>query len=485
MNIKKLLKGIEKLNYNKKLDNIKIRDIKIDSRQVEEGDLFVAIKGVSIDGSQYIDQAFSNGAKIVVGEVERSDDNYIKVENARKFYSLACKNFFYKTCDKMKIIGVTGTNGKTTITNIIYQILQKTHKKVGIIGTFGAKWGGCDDFFDTGMTTPDPYMLHKLFYQMYKGGCRYVVMEVSAHAIKLNKIDGVNFEVGVLTNITQDHLDFFKTMTNYALTKIDFIEKYVKGDKIVCCDDKYCRGYLENSNLNLTSYGFEECKVIAKKMKFDLDGSSFEFVYQNESYQVNTKLVGRYNILNVLASIATCLSLGIEIKQIIKNLEEVLPVDGRCNVIKNGENRIIIDYAHTPDGLKNILKTIKELSENKLIAVFGCGGDRDRTKRAIMGKIATEIADVVILTSDNPRSEDPQKIIEEIDLGSKKKTIKIPDRKEAIEFALTKFNQCFNIVIAGKGAEHYQEIKGKKYHFSDSEIVHNFIKNGKKQQIFQ
>lgn len=481
MKLLKLLSGIETLMKSPNIYDIDVTDIKIDSRNVCKGDMFIALNGTKNNGIDFIDDAFLHGAAVIVGEEKCERENYIQVEDARKFYALVSKNFFEKCCDKMKIIGVTGTNGKTTTTNIIYQILQKTHKKVGLIGTFGAKWSEIDDFIVTNMTTPDPYELHKLFFKMYHAGCKIVVMEVSAHAIALRKICGINFEAGVLTNITEDHLDFFKSMTNYALVKIDFFESYSVRQKIICGDDKYCSGYIKNSKTELLKYGLGETNDITA-MNIDKNLLFTSFVYRFQEYKFNVKmnLVGEYNILNALAAITVCLKLGVKIENIVSGLKSLKQIGGRFNVIAYGENRIIIDYAHSPDGLEKILMTVKNLSNKTLVVVFGCGGDRDKKKRPIMGEIASKIADEVILTSDNPRSEVPEEIINEIAAGIDRDVVKIADRKEAIEYVLAKFNEDENIVIAGKGAENYQEIKGQKIHFSDYEIVNNFIKNNKK-----
>lgn len=480
MKLSKLLEGI--VECNSSISDVEIKDIKIDSRKVENGDMFIALKGVKNDGGLFVEDALSRGAKIVVGEENRDENNYIKVDDARKFYALVCKNFWERACEKLHVIGVTGTNGKTTTTNIIYQILQNSCKKTGIIGTFGAKWGEKEEFYETGMTTPDPYLLHQIFFKMRKDGCEYVVMEVSAHALALEKIAGINFDVGGLTNITEDHLDFFGDMDNYARAKFAFFERFNVKNKIVCGDDKRCFLYAQNSQNSVLKYGLKEFNdVRADKFQKDLLGSKFFYSAGDESFDVETNLVGDYNIQNTLAAIWACRKIGVSKEKICEKLKNLKQIDGRFNVIKFGSGAVVIDYAHTPDGLENILKTIKNLSDKKLVVVFGCGGDRDRKKRPVMGEIAARYADEIVVTSDNPRTEKPEEIIDEIVVGIKEKSFtRIADRRKAIEYAIDNFNNGETIVIAGKGAENYQEINGVKYHFSDYEIVENFIKNNKK-----
>lgn len=483
MKLKKILHGINTFVVSKKLLDEEVKDIKIDSRQVEVGDVFIALRGKDQDGNNFIEEAFARGASAIIGECDYKNDRYIKVDNARKIYALACKNFFKKCCDKMKIIGVTGTNGKTTVTSIIYQILQKTRKKVGIIGTFGAKWCENKKFLQTNMTTPDPYMLHKIFYKMFMSGCRYVVMEVSAHALFLDKIYDIRFEVGVLTNITQDHLDYFGDMTSYALAKIKFFEEYEVKHKFVYGENKYCKAYNENSVAKCMTYGLKGCDIVAANIKSDLSGTTFKYVCKNNIFTVSTKLVGKYNVLNIEAAIAVCRAIGVKNYEIVPALKTIKSIAGRFNVIKNGKGYVIIDYAHTPDGLENILKSIKEITSQKVVVIFGCGGDRDKSKRHTMGEIALRLADEVIVTSDNPRTEDPEKIIEDV-LSGDNRAIKITSRKEAIEYGIKNFSNGEVILIAGKGAENYQEICGEKIPFNDTNIVKNYIKNSKNDNFF-
>lgn len=459
-------------------DDVEINDIKINSAEVKSGDLFIAIKGENFDGNDYILNALQNGASVVFSEREFDEDfgdsdKIVRVENARSAYAIASKNFFDRECDKLKIIAVTGTNGKTTIANTTTDLLRFVGAKVGVIGTLGAKID--DKVIDTGLTTPDPYMLHKIFKEMRKNGCEYVVMEASAHALALNKLDGIKFEIGVLTNITEDHLDFFKTMDNYANAKFNLFERGKVKLGIVCGDDERCRELLIKAKVPMISYGINRfCDVHGVNINKSFSGSKFDCYYLGEKIDIKTELVGEYNIQNALASIAICRSLGVPAELVRLGMSCISPVEGRFNIIKTKNNNIIIDYAHTPDGLEKILTTARDLSDKRLVVVFGCGGNRDRQKRPIMGEIASSLADYVILTSDNPRFEEPLDIISEINAGAVKPCKIIENRKNAIEFALKNFCDGQTIVIAGKGAEKYQDIKGVKQPYNDFDVVYNF-----------
>ncbi len=480
MLFKDLIQNVELRSYSPSLDNVEISDIKIDSRLVKKGDLFIALSGTNYDGNNFIDDAIANGASIIMTDKDLHGENFVRVLSARKAYAMTCKNFFGRACDQMKIVAVTGTNGKTTICNTVKDMLKSTGAVVGTIGTLGASFN--NKTIDTGFTTPDPYILHKVFAEMKEGGVEYVVMEASAHALALEKLEGINFEVGVLTNITEDHLDFFKTMKEYAKAKYKLFERGRTKQGIVCDDDAYCKYLLLNSKIPILSYGLSDGAVInAYEIVKTFNGTRFKCDYAGEKQNFEMGLVGDYNIKNALASIAICKNLGIPFEKIRSGLKCVKFPEGRFNVIKMGKTNIIVDYAHTPDGLENVLQTAKDLSDGKVVAVFGCGGNRDRMKRALMGQIAEQNADRVILTSDNPRFEDPMSIIRDIKAGmiSKRVTI-IENRKKAIEYALEKYNNGETIIIAGKGAEKYQDIMGKKIPYNDYDVIYSFINSHEK-----
>lgn len=473
MLVKDLLEGVEVLQGRADGDMV---DIKIDSKKVGYGDVFVAMKGSRFDGNDFAKEALDKGASYVISEQNLPFENVIVVRDARKAYAEICKNFFGKACDQLKLIGVTGTNGKTTTCNIIASVLRAGGKNVGVIGTLGARYNS--EKVHTSMTTPDPYLLHKLFKEMKDDGVEYVVMEVSAHALALNKLEGVKFEEGILTNITEDHLDFFGDMENYAKAKMSFFDpKYMKLG-IVFGEDRYGRLLMYKSKVPTICYGKgRKFDVSGRDIVTNFDGSHFVCDYLGEQIEIDSHLVGEYNVENLLAAIASTRSIGIGKEALQRGIKNLAPVEGRFNIINILGKNIIIDYAHTPDGLEKVLKTARALSDNKLVCIFGCGGNRDRQKRPIMGKIASTLADDVIITSDNPRFEKPEDIIQEIEAGVTKKCVCIPNRQQAIEGAMKKYKDKTTIVIAGKGAENYQEIEGKKYPFSDFEVVYNYARS--------
>lgn len=477
MKLREILKGIDYSTNDESLLDKEIKDIKIDHRTVEDGDLYIAIEGRNFDGNLFAEEALRNGASVIVNDKNIYFREGVRVDNSREAYAKMCKNFFGNACDDLKIVAITGTNGKTTTCNIIGDILKMDGKKVGIIGTLGAKYNGKVE--ETGLTTPDPHVLHSLFAKMKKDGVEYVVMEASAHALALHKLDGINFELGVLTNITEDHLDFFGNMQTYANAKFKLFEAGRTKQGLVCAGKAYSDECLKRAKVPMLTYSFDsiadyEGKVIEKT----LNGSRFNCKTECDSLGIMTHLVGQYNLENSLAAVAVCNLLGIDAWSIKKGLSCTLPVEGRFNVIKGFGNRIIIDFAHTPDGLEKVLKTARELSKGRLVVVFGCGGNRDQQKRPIMGNIASILADEVVLTSDNPRYENPYEIIADIKKGIRKNNFKIyEDRKKAIAYALSKYGQGDTIVIAGKGAEKYQEIRGEKHPYNDFDAICEFYKN--------
>ena len=477
MLLEKLLQDVEvESQYDKSID---IVDIATDSRKVQKGDIFIALQGTNFDGNDYIKKALENGARLVVSD-KLQGENIIKVKNARKCYALICKNFFQRACDKLKIIAITGTNGKTTVANLCGQVLNLCGRQTAVIGTLGAKIN--DKIVETGLTTPDPYRLYSLFQKIQDEGIEYVVMEASAHALYFNKLAGIRFEVALLTNITEDHLDFFENMENYAQAKYLLFKNGATKSAVVCGDDSFCEYLLSVCKVPTLSYGLSSKEdLYCKNVEMNTTGSEFDIVYRNKTVHASTNLAGFFNVKNSLACYAICNTIGRKTKEILRAFKLILPVEGRFNIIPLPKNcSAIIDYAHTPDGLKNILQSAKQLAgQGKLVVVFGCGGNRDSQKRPLMGKIASSLADHVIVTSDNPRFEKPGDIIDEIVSGIDGKCLVIEDRAKAIEYALSNFNHGHTIVIAGKGAENYQEIKGKKYPFSDFEIVDDFLRKYK------
>ncbi|WP_315066899.1 UDP-N-acetylmuramoyl-L-alanyl-D-glutamate--2,6-diaminopimelate ligase [uncultured Clostridium sp.] len=481
MKLKSVLKEIDYEVIQGNID-VEINKINYDSRKVKNRDIFVCIKGYATDGHKYINKAIENGAKVVVIqdsiEIKDKDIIVIKCADTRKALALMGANYYDNPSDKMKIIGITGTNGKTTTAFMIKEILEADNKKVGLIGTIANFIG--KEKIHTERTTPESLELQELFSDMVNKGVEYCVMEVSSHSLELDRVYGVKFEIGIFTNLTRDHLDFHKTFENYYNAKFKLFER--ARIKIVNVDDNYGGRVIEDLNkLNADKiYSFSVKNNSDFKALDEVMGSR-EILFKlklKEDEQFILNIPGEYNIYNAVGSIAACYKLGINEKAIKKGIENVV-VLGRCERVAKEYNlpyEIIIDYAHTPDGLENILKTTKGFTKGKLISVFGCGGDRDKVKRPQMGKISIDIADISIVTSDNPRSEEPMDIIKDIETGlDKDNYIVIENRKEAIKKAISIAEAGDVIVIAGKGHETYQILKNETIHFDEREVVKEIL----------
>ena len=461
-----------------------IDSLSCDSKEKLEKGIFFCIKGINADGHDFASESIKNGAVCLV--VERYLDmpiTQILVENVRVAMSFISSVFYQTYKSKMKFVGVTGTNGKTTTTFLIREILMHMGKKVGLIGTEGVYINSL--MLPATLTTPDPINLHKIIKDMENNGCEYCIMEISAHAIALNKIDDIHYDVIGLTNITKDHLDFFLNMENYIKCKASIFDVCHAKTGVINADAKYCKDIAKKSNIEMTSIGKLadlEISNVTQKLK----GSNFKIEYKGKQLLCSTNLIGDFNLSNLLMAIAMLINLGFNLKEIvttIKSHEFIIP--GRFNILKtNSDFQVVVDYAHTPDGIKNILNALKKLPHHKIITVFGCGGNRDKTKRSEMGQVAIELSDYVIVTTDNPRDENPEIIIDEIVQNiTSKNIVRISDRKSAIEYALTIAKPDDIIAILGKGAETYQEIKGVKVHFSDYEVVDNFFKYALKREM--
>lgn len=475
MQLYKLLDGIG-AEFYPALEGMEIGGVCIDSRKAKPGDIFICLNGVNANGTDYISEAIEKGARAVVCEDDIDLVNAIKVKDARFAYALISKNFYGKACDRLRIIAVTGTNGKTTTTNLIAQVLKSCGAHIATVGTMGIRYDNVN--LDTGFTTPDPHILHKAFADMEQAGVEYVVMEASAHAIALKKLEGINFEIGVLTNITQDHLDYFKTMDRYAQTKLSFFNKKNMKLGIVCIDDAYAQTLLATSNVPLVTYGLKvPSDIWAENIKSTLSNTRFVCNCFGEKVNIKTNMAGAYNVGNTLAAIGVCKSIGLDLGMVATYLGYTTPVEGRFNVIKHPKCNVVIDYAHTPDGLANVLSCVRGFAKGRVIALFGCGGDRDRAKRSVMGRIASENADFVVLTNDNPRYEEPMDIINEIKVGvDESKCAVIENRKDAICETLDLCKKNDILVILGKGGEKYQEIKGEKVPYNDFDVVYGYFR---------
>jgi len=480
MNISELIKILpEVVSVDGSLD-VAINSVVDDSRSVKEGALFVAVSGDNFDGHNFIPEVIRSGAKVVIGEKSvdlTKDKTYIRVKNSRKALAISSAWFYGFPGDKLKLVGVTGTSGKTTTTYLIRAMLKEVGATSGVIGTIANIINNSK--LPTSFTTPGPLELNELFSQMLKQNIDYAVMEVSSHSLKLYRVEGLKFEVGVFTNLTQDHLDFHKTFEDYFYSKRKLFQQ--SRQAVINIDDKSGKRLLGIINIPALTYGIKNpADLMAQNIQQTSEGVLYNLVYKNIKFPVFYGTPGLFSVYNSLAALAAGISLGFPVDNLINALKKVRGVPGRFELIKNNRDiSVIVDYAHKPDGLKNVLLTIREFCKGKIITVFGCGGDRDRGKRPIMGKISSELSDFTIITSDNPRSEDPEAIIQEIESGVVGKNyIKITDRKKAIQTALMMAKKGDAVLIAGKGHETYQIIGDKKIHFDDKEVVKEYLSGG-------
>lgn len=452
--------------------NLEINGFTRDSRKVEKGFAFVCVSGVTGDGHGYVENAINSGASVIIAEHPTGAKNEIIVDDTHRVYAVMCANWFGNPAKDLKLIGVTGTNGKTSVTYMIKNILENADNKVGLIGTIQNMIG--DEVIETKNTTPDAYELNRLFALMCSKGCTYAVMEVSSHALDQKRVCGLEFETAVFTNITQDHLDYHKTMENYVAAKKELFKMCKTA--IVNADDKYFSEICDGLDCRIVTYSMgDSATYSAKAVNYYPTSVEYELVSNSMLNHIKFGTGGKFSVYNSMCAAITAVELGISIKTISATLEKMSGIKGRAESVPTGRDfSIIIDYAHTPDGLKNILATFKECKKNRVIVVFGCGGDRDKTKRPIMGNIAARYSDYVIVTSDNPRSEDPDLIIKDILVGMEGINVPIKvieNRIEAIKYAVSIAEKDDIIVLAGKGHETYQILKDKTIHLDEREIV--------------
>lgn len=482
MKLKELLSGLNILTMTADMET-EISGISYDSRSTKPGDLFVAIVGTVSDGHQYIEKAINAGAAAVLCQnIPSLDLPYVCVADTRRGLAVVSAIFFGKPADKMKMIGITGTNGKTTSTYLIKHILEtELGAKVGLIGTNCNYIGG--EALPTERTTPESYELQKLFKEMLDCGCEYVIMEVSSHSLVLERVYGIRFAVGEFTNLTQDHLDFHETMDAYAEAKALL---FASCDQAVINSDDPYAGVMERGTVcPVIRFGIDDPKadVLAKHLVLKPDGVEFQVSSRQGNAAVKLAIPGRFSVYNALGALSVCTALGIPAERCAAALSTAVGVKGRVEVVPtDGDYTILIDYSHTPDALENVLHTVRETGRGRVVALFGCGGDRDRTKRPIMGRIASELADFTIVTSDNPRTEEPEEIIREILLGvTGDNHIAITDRREAIAYAIEHHQPGDVIVLAGKGHETYQEVNHVKHHMDEREIVAEILERRKQK----
>ena len=459
--------------------DLDVNDVQIDSRKIKPGSLFIAVKGVAVDGHQFIDKAVESGAVGIVYEESLSEKKegvvYVQVENSAAAAGFIAHNFFGQPSEKMKLVGVTGTNGKTTIATLLYKLFTSLGYKCGLLSTVENQIG--DKVVPATHTTPDAISLNALLKQMSEEECTHVFMEASSHAIHQHRITGLRFAGGVFSNITHDHLDYHKNFDEYIRVKKSFFDGLTTSAFAISnADDKRGMVMLQNTNAKKYYYGL---KTVADFKGKILDNSLTGLVMVVNDQEVHFRLIGEFNAYNLLAVYGTAICLEEDKQEVLRNLSMLSGAEGRFDYTVSEKDKVIaiVDYAHTPDALLNVLATIKKLKKGfeKVITVVGCGGDRDKTKRPIMAEVACEHSDKVIFTSDNPRSEDPAQIIKDMEAGvgaaAKRKYISIVDRKEAIKTALSLAGKEDIILVAGKGHEKYQEIKGVKNHFDDKEVV--------------
>ncbi len=465
-----------------------IEGIEFDSRKIRNNYIFVAMIGSTVDGHNYIDMAIKNGAKMIIVEKKdiefKNNITYVYVKNIRKDLGIIASNYYDWPQKKIKIIGVTGTNGKTTCTYILENILENTSR----IGTTGHRI--LDVNKETSNTTPESIDLIKLLDESVKKGAEYFIMEVSSHALEVGRVEMLEFDIVIYTNLTQDHLDFHGTMENYFQAKNKIFDKLrnENSSAIINSDDEYGKRILYENKYREKQ--FISCSIIDKSkniygeiIEYNNLGMKVNISYNDNNYIFDSKLVGSYNLLNILSCVGATVRLGKDINFVIDKIKEIDSVPGRFELIENNSNiRVVVDFAHTEDGLENILKTLKDITNNRIITIFGAGGDRDKSKRPKMGKVAAKFSDYIIITSDNPRSEDPLEIIKEIEVGIKESDYPnekyeiIVDREKAIARGIEISNENDSILIAGKGHEKYQIIGKEKMHFDDCEIANKYIK---------
>lgn len=487
MELKKILAGLEGLKVKGSLD-LDINNLDSDSRNINDGDMFVAIKGFDVDGHEYIKEAIGNGAKVILAQIDidrkiikeiPDDVTIILSENTRHALAICACNFYGNPSKKVKLIGITGTKGKTTTSFMTKAILEKEGKKVGLIGTI-ACYIGSKKLEDNDRTTPESLKLQKIFKQMVDEGCEVIVMEVSSQSLKLHRVDGCVFDIAVFTNFSEDHISEKEhpDMEDYFNSKLKLFHMCKTG--YVNADDLHTAKIPKMLPDNdISTYGIDNyCNLLAKDITITNSYVDFKVKLGQKNERVKTFIPGRFSVYNSLAAICVGLKLGCSAENIKEALLEVR-VPGRSELVDNKKDlTIMIDYAHSPESLENILNAVKSYTRGRVISVFGCGGDRDPGKRPIMGEISGRIADYTIITSDNPRTEDPEKIVNQIEEGIKKTNGKyecIVDRIEAIKSAIEMANKNDIVVLAGKGHETYQIIGHKKYPFDEKEIIKEII----------
>lgn len=484
MKIKELLKNI-RYEVLQGTDEFEVQGLSWDSRKVKQDSLFICVKGKNVDRHDFAKRAVDEGAGALVIErdVEMVPGNItvVKVDDTKAAMAQIASIYYGMPSRDFNLIGITGTNGKTSVTYFVAKILETTGRKAGIIGTIENRIGNeILKVEKINPTTPDSIELQASFKEMLEAGVTDVAMEVTSIALEQHRVDCCDFDIGVFTNLTRDHLDEHGTMENYRNAKAKLFTLCRKG--ILNADDRASRYIMNNATCEIFTYGIKgRADFKAKNIVYFLDGVAFTLDFKGTERKVRLSVPGKFSVYNALAAIGACYCSGLSLDEIVDGLNRVEGVKGRFQPVPNSKGcLVVVDYAHTPDGLENILQSVKELAQNRVITVFGCGGDRDRTKRPMMGEIAGNLSDYCILTSDNPRTEEPLRIIEDIEAGIKGtgcRYEKIENRKEAIYAALQEAQKGDIVVVAGKGHENYQIFAQKTIHFDDVEVVREFFQS--------
>jgi len=487
MELTQLLNSLHAIQVTGDVQRKDVSGIHYDSRRVKANSIFVAIKGFNSDGHKFINEAINNGAIAVVIEDNNSiPEHYfhlrkiarILVSNSRIALAELANAFYKEAASRLYSYAITGTNGKTTTTYLLKNILEVAGKKTGLIGTISNIIG--DKIVESSMTTPESSDLHELFFSMISEQCASVVMEISSHSLALERVYGIPFNVAIFSNITSDHLDFHETFENYLDAKKKLFDGLTPtAFAVVNCDDEHYLNLVKDCKAKIITYGkSDNADFRISNISFDLSGTNFSLFNNGEEFKVETPLIGEFNAYNAASAFTAAFVGGISVYQILYGIKTVPLVPGRFEIVTGRNKKVVIDYSHTADSLEKAIINLRKVmsAENKLVTVFGCGGDRDVTKRPQMGRIATELSESVIITNDNPRNENPETIIFDI----KKKITKnnyeiILDREEAIKKAITGSEDSAVILIAGKGHENYQIINGVKHHFSDKEVAEKYL----------
>jgi UDP-N-acetylmuramoyl-L-alanyl-D-glutamate--2,6-diaminopimelate ligase len=479
MKLQSLIKSLPFYQLTSK-ENPDITSIENDHRQVKKGSLFICIKGYTVNGHTFAKAAAEKQAAAIVAEEPIDVDiPVVYVKDTKRAMAVLADAFYQSPTKSLKLIGITGTNGKTTTSHLLYEIFQKAGEKAGLIGTMYIKIG--NKTLETKNTTPDSLTLQKVFHQMREEHVSVAAMEVSSHSLVEGRVHGCDFDIAVFTNLTQDHLDYHKTMDEYRRAKGllfaqlgNVFDQERQKFAVLNVDDPATEYYIRETAAHIVTYGIKRDALFqAKNIQLLPTGTTFDLEYPEGVRKVKTKLVGTFNVYNVLASIAAAYVAKVDLDTIISAVGDIEGVAGRFQLIHKGQDfSVIVDYAHTPDGLENVLKTVRQLTDKRIFVVVGCGGDRDRTKRPLMAKVACRYATNPIFTSDNPRSENPMDILKDMEKGVEGEEYEIiPDRRDAIFAAIKKANAGDVVVIAGKGHETYQIIGDQVLHFDDREVA--------------